>query len=169
MKNLLRVFWKDERGFVISAELVLVLTIGVLGMIVGLNSVASSINSEMNDISSAFGAIDQSYQYWGMSKFGHASVVGSGYVDARDYCDCSIIIPTVGFGKHHGGVRAPGSYAPAPAVPLQVTPCDNCPKLKKHHKLTPTPDPKLHRRHPPRKKPHGKSRRPGPKFDRKKK
>jgi len=61
-------FWSDDVGFIISAELVLVLTIGVLGMVVGLNSVASAINQELNDLSGAFGTIDQSYFYSGLNQ-----------------------------------------------------------------------------------------------------
>ena len=37
----------DEAGVIISAELVLVLTIGVLAMIVGLSEVAVAINTEL--------------------------------------------------------------------------------------------------------------------------
>lgn len=39
----------DEAGFVITAELVLVLTIAVLAMVVGLTAVRDSITQEMND------------------------------------------------------------------------------------------------------------------------
>ena len=38
---MMRTLWHDEAGFVLSAELVLVLTLGVLSMVVGLNAVAS--------------------------------------------------------------------------------------------------------------------------------
>ena len=89
---MLQKLWNDECGFVISAELVLVLTIGVLAMIVGLHAVAKSITQELNDISSAFGAIDQSYAYRGLQKDKHAFVVGSGYYDGVDECDCTVII-----------------------------------------------------------------------------
>ena len=40
---MLRQFWMDDAGAVISAELVLVLTIAVLAMIVGLSEVAAAI------------------------------------------------------------------------------------------------------------------------------
>ena len=53
---MLNQLWNDEAGFVISAELVLVLTIAVLAMIVGLSEVAVAVNTELNDISNAIRA-----------------------------------------------------------------------------------------------------------------
>ncbi len=86
----------DDNGFVISAELVLVMTIAVLGMVVGLTAVRDSINEELNDVSHAFGAINQSYNYNGLKKnrcYGdiHAFVAGSGFNDTTDDCDCKPI------------------------------------------------------------------------------
>ncbi|MEX0700591.1 MAG: hypothetical protein WD069_00705 [Planctomycetales bacterium] len=87
----LRTLWADEAGFVVSAELVLVLTIGVLAMVVGLHAVAKSITMELNDVATAFGTIDQSFSYLGLTKSTHASVPGSAFQDRSDACDCSII------------------------------------------------------------------------------
>ncbi|MBC7815857.1 MAG: hypothetical protein IAG10_03040 [Planctomycetaceae bacterium] len=86
----------DENGFIISAELVLVLTIAVLGMVVGLTALRDSITHELNDLAHAFGAINQSYNYNGLKKsrcFGeiHAFVAGSGFNDTSDDCDCKPI------------------------------------------------------------------------------
>ena len=55
----------DETGVIISAELVLVLTIAVLSMIVGLSEVAVAVNTELNDVSNAIGALNQSYAFTG--------------------------------------------------------------------------------------------------------
>jgi Flp pilus assembly pilin Flp len=78
----------DESGFVISAELVLVLTIGVLAMIVGLSEVAVAINTELNDISNSFGKLDQSYMYSGFRSADNyktkSYVAGSMYKDGVD-------------------------------------------------------------------------------------
>ena len=92
MKRTFNALLNDENGFIVSAELVLVLTIGVLAMVVGLHAVSKSITMEMNDIANAFGAIDQSYSYKGLSKKHHAMVVGSGFHDHADDCDCTIIV-----------------------------------------------------------------------------
>ena len=47
--------WNDEAGFIVSAELVLIATILVLGMIVGLVSVRDQVVQELGDIALAFG------------------------------------------------------------------------------------------------------------------
>lgn len=91
MLRTLKALYTDEAGFIVSAELVLVLTIGVLAMVVGLHAVAKSITMELNDIANAFGAINQSYTYKGLDKPRHAWVAGSGFEDHRDRCDCTII------------------------------------------------------------------------------
>lgn len=95
MLRTLKALWNDRNGFVVSAELVLVMTIGVLSMVVGLFSVSKSVTQELNDLAGAFGALDQSYCVAGLSKQKHdAHVTGSGYSDKRDNCDCTIIVQT---------------------------------------------------------------------------
>jgi Flp pilus assembly pilin Flp len=64
---LARAFWKDEHGFIVSAELVLVGTIAVLSMVVGLSTVSRSINNELFDIANAFDAVNQSNSVTGPS------------------------------------------------------------------------------------------------------
>lgn len=88
--------FNDEAGFVISAELVLVMTIAVLAMVVGLTAVRDAVTHELNDISHAFGAVSQSYNVVGLEKeksYGkpHASIDGFGYKDNTDDCDCKPI------------------------------------------------------------------------------
>ena len=73
MKSLWNRFAEDERGFVISAELVLVMTLGVLSMVVGLQAVSSAITQELNDVANAFGAVSQSYNYRSITKRGPKS------------------------------------------------------------------------------------------------
>lgn len=83
-------FLNDEAGFVISAELVLVLTIAVLAMIVGLSEVAVAVNTELNDVSNAIGALNQSYAYTGFKGTGgkfKSWYAGSKFHDNVDDCD----------------------------------------------------------------------------------
>ncbi len=92
---MLKQFWNDESGVIISAELVLVLTVAVLAMIVGLSEVAVAVNTELNDISNAIGALDQSYAFthFGSTKAGGGvsniknSYGGSRFTDGGDDCD----------------------------------------------------------------------------------
>ncbi|WP_417389710.1 hypothetical protein [Gimesia sp.] len=101
---MLNQLWNDEAGFVISAELVLVLTIAVLAMIVGLSEVAVAVNTELNDISNAIGALNQSYAYTGFVGNGSGGgksksfYAGSRFEDATDDCDlnttCDLVTGT---------------------------------------------------------------------------
>ena len=86
MHTIIAQLLNDEAGFIVSAELVLVATIGVLSLVVGLSEVAFNINQELEDVGSAFGAINQSYCYNGVAGHkGHAA--GSSFKDNVDTCD----------------------------------------------------------------------------------
>jgi Flp pilus assembly pilin Flp len=78
--------WHDEAGAVVSAELVLVATILVIGMIVGLKSVRDAVVSELADVGQAISNVNQSYRYGGVT--GHyAQTMGSNFQDDTDFCD----------------------------------------------------------------------------------
>lgn len=86
MFQLMSQLYADEVGFIVSAELVLVSTIVVLGMLVGLSEVASGINEELEDVGSAFGSVKQSYSFSGFH--GHKGRAhGSSFEDHVDFCD----------------------------------------------------------------------------------
>lgn len=99
---MLRQLFNDESGVIISAELVLVLTIGVLAMVVGLSEVATAVNTELNDISNAIGSLNQSFGVTGFNGSGGGSakikafIFGSTFIDAVDDCDlnttCDIVV-----------------------------------------------------------------------------
>lgn len=89
---MLKKLWNDEAGLVISAELVLVLTIGVLMLVVGLHAVTKAINYELSDLASAFGSIEQTFTYDGFVNDRHSSVAGSAFEDRQDECDCAEIV-----------------------------------------------------------------------------
>ena len=103
---MLNQLWNDESGFVISAELVLVMTIAVLAMIVGLSEVAVAVNTELNDISNAIGAMNQSYLYTGFIGGGgklKSIYAGSRYLDRADDCDsntsCDLVSAAITIGE----------------------------------------------------------------------
>ena len=86
MTRLIQKLMKDDAGFVISAELVLVSTIVVIGMVVGLSEIALNINNELEDVGSAVGSVNQSFRYNGLT--GHqGAVAGSTFNDEADLCD----------------------------------------------------------------------------------
>lgn len=86
--NLLATLKNDENGFVVSAELVLIGTITVLGMIVGLTELSYGVNEELEDLGSAVGAINQTY-YFTLASGKKGEVVGSTFLDFQDECDNS--------------------------------------------------------------------------------
>ena len=90
---MLRQMLDDDAGFVISAELVLVATLLVIGLIVGLSEVQHAVVSELNDVADAIGELNQSYSYSGFHKTKSlndcyaATTFGSDFEDQRDDCD----------------------------------------------------------------------------------
>ena len=86
MLKLINALKNDEAGFIVSAELVLVSTIAVLGLVVGLSEVSLNINNELEDVGSAFSCVQQSYNTSGVC--GHkGNTSGSGFCDTADFCD----------------------------------------------------------------------------------
>ncbi len=93
---------RDEAGFIVSAELVLVATMLVIGLIVGLSEVQHALVAELNDVADAIGSINQSYSYSGFSARKSDGCVksvtyGSSFRDSVDDCDnnqCEIACDT---------------------------------------------------------------------------
>ncbi len=90
---MLQKLWNDECGLIISAELVLVLTICVLGVIVGLSQVVLAVNEELLDVAHAIGSLNQSFRVPGFTGCvkgpGPISyTIGSQNIDTTDDCDC---------------------------------------------------------------------------------
>jgi hypothetical protein len=98
--NLFRKLWSDDAGFIVSAELVLVATILVIGMIVGLTSLRNQIVEELVDVGQAIGSMSQSYALAGVSKCGVAWTDGSSYSDKVDFCQN----PNQQAGQEPGGI-----------------------------------------------------------------
>ncbi len=85
----MRVFRKlcsDDAGFVISAELVLVSTIVVIGLIVGLTSLRNQVVQELVDVGQAIGSMSQTFALSGTKKCGVGMTDGSYYRDKVDFC-----------------------------------------------------------------------------------
>ena len=101
--HILTALKNDENGFVVSAELVLVGTILVLGMIVGLTELSYNVNQELEDLGSGIGAINQTY-YFTLACGRKGEAVGSTYLDFQDECDnsCDITCNTPARGEKNG-------------------------------------------------------------------
>jgi hypothetical protein len=63
--NLFKNLWTDEAGVVLTAETVMLGTVGVLAMTAGVGAMSSAMNEEMADVSRAFRSFDQSFQVTG--------------------------------------------------------------------------------------------------------
>jgi hypothetical protein len=82
MKNLIN----DEAGFVVSAELILIATITVLGLVVGLAEVRQAVSEELEDVAAAVGSLNQGYCLTGLHT-NKAHTNGSHFQDHSDFCD----------------------------------------------------------------------------------
>jgi len=86
MKKTMKAFVADEQGFVVSAELVLVATVAVIGLLVGLSAVRDGVVSELSDVAGAVQDANQSFSLDGV--VGHnANTAGFDFVDDLDECD----------------------------------------------------------------------------------
>lgn len=130
LRRSLSEFAHDERGFLVSSELVVIATILVLGLIVGLVELQGALIGELNDIGESIGSLNQSYTYPGTNTFkgGHfVGTFGSAFFDGSDGCDCNqgaalFCSPAVGGeGKRSVGTVVGGALPAAPA-PVTVAP-----------------------------------------------
>ena len=74
MLHLFTTLYRDEAGFIVSAELVLIATILVIGLVVGLSAVSAGVNTELQDVGSAFGSVNQGYSFSGNSSNSQTSL-----------------------------------------------------------------------------------------------
>jgi len=83
---ILKKFWDDDAGFVISIELILISTIVVIGLIAGLTAVRDAVVSELADVAGAIDEMNQSFSFNGATGATSASA-GSSYADQTDSPD----------------------------------------------------------------------------------
>ncbi|MCA9022092.1 MAG: Flp family type IVb pilin [Planctomycetaceae bacterium] len=137
MHQFVKQFWNDEGGFVLSAELVIILTVAVLAMIVGLSYVQTAVVSEFSDIGTAISSLNQSYSYSGYysrSYFGKfkAFYSGSCYFNyprggaVLGYNSCNVVGNGGYYGGNTGGTQ--GSYSRDLVLEPEVVdqPCEIC-------------------------------------------
>lgn len=85
LRSLFKTLWRDEAGFVVSSESVLLATLVVLGLISGLSTVREQVVLELADTANSIGRTNQSYSMSAIT--GHASsTAGSLFDDDRDFC-----------------------------------------------------------------------------------
>ena len=101
----MRKFFNDEAGFVVSAELALIVTLIFTAVAVGVAVARDALVNEYNDISEMIGVVDQSYNVAGQATSGgtvlsyHGINKGFGFNDEADACDCKAVTLSTVCGK----------------------------------------------------------------------
>ncbi len=72
--------WNDDEGAIIAAEYLFVVTILVIGTIIGLAAVREAVNNELTEVANALLALSQGYVISGISGAG-GQVDGSMAID----------------------------------------------------------------------------------------
>ncbi|MGC3971260.1 MAG: hypothetical protein QM775_29135 [Pirellulales bacterium] len=137
MLRTLNDLWRDDDGYVVSSELVMYGTMGVIGVGAGYTAVRDTMNTELNDVAKAIGSMDQSYYISGVS--GHCSyTAGSAFFDRADRPDvpplqqyvqqpvgrplvCSDVFGRDGQVLPHGHHPVPHAGPAAVVAPLSAT------------------------------------------------
>lgn len=82
-------FWYEEDGAIVVSEITLVLTVLVVGLIVGLTTLRDSLVAELADTAAAIGSINQSYSFGGIS-VNDTLVIASVFLDNIDFCEADV-------------------------------------------------------------------------------
>ncbi|MFO0879664.1 MAG: hypothetical protein U0840_20145 [Gemmataceae bacterium] len=90
--NKLSRLWNDDHGAVIATEYLFVVTILVIGIIVGLVNLKVAVNAELTELANAILALSQGYTLDGETGTG-ASTDGSGTIDTPGYIPGSSLNP----------------------------------------------------------------------------
>ena len=86
MKQFALRLWRDEAGFVVSTELILIATILVIGLITGLVTIRDAVVTELADVADAISEVDQSYSYGAITAH-CALTAGTEFQDDSDFCE----------------------------------------------------------------------------------
>lgn len=137
--------WTDERGMILSAEMIIIVTVVVLGLITGLACLQQAVVAELQDVGGALRGMNQSYgtpSFFGCGKWwGRTS-----WTSGSRYTDSAYGFVAGGMDAEIGGGRRSVIYDVAPSTPSPVvTPerCETCPPdavVPQHLPLAPLPD-----------------------------
>lgn len=81
----MRKIQRKQEGFIVTVELLFIITILVIGLVVGWVQIRNATIAELADTAEAIGALDQGYSFPGTSDaIALASTQGSEFIDAAD-------------------------------------------------------------------------------------
>src|SRR2546423_748982 len=92
MRHLMRHLWNDDKGALIATEWVFIVTILVIGLVVGLKSVQQAVVNELEEVASAIGALSQSYSFGGTSgccSYSYGSTYWDGSANRYEAATCT--------------------------------------------------------------------------------
>ena len=89
MAKYIQQFLRDESGLVITAELIMIITVAVISLSAGWGAVASMLAEELEDVANSVGSLDQSFSYSGLSAGEHATCSGGGFTDSNNTVNVS--------------------------------------------------------------------------------
>ena len=93
MRTFLTRFWNDDAGFIVSAELLFLYTIAVLGLLTGMVAIRNAVIHEMVDVADSIGALDQSYTFVGLQGCGgNNKTAGSAFDNTGNTVDSKLDI-----------------------------------------------------------------------------
>jgi len=78
--------WSDEQGAVLSAELILVMTLLFCATAVGISTLRNALVTELADVAAAIGNLNQSYTVGGITGH-HSACSAQAFDDNIDSCD----------------------------------------------------------------------------------
>ena len=78
---LLQKLWRDEGGFVVSSELILIATVLVIGLLVGMVALRDQVTQELADVADAISELNQSYEFNTITAPESAALVPPGPID----------------------------------------------------------------------------------------
>ena len=127
MTKLMKMLWKDEGGFILSTEAMILWTIVVLGMVVGLVAVRDAAVTELTEVANTILTFDQTYGYDGAILYTNgaamtgevAMVSGSQATDYPGTTGGVVTTPTW-FGLGSSGVQIPVQWNQQNVISISV-------------------------------------------------
>jgi hypothetical protein len=106
---LLRLLWKDEGGAVLSAELIMIMTLLLAATAVGISTLRNALVTELADVAAAIGSLNQSYTVGGITGH-HSGASAQAYSDAQDACDNQVACAQSGTNSQCLAICTTGSH-----------------------------------------------------------
>ena len=117
MANYLRKLLRDETGLIITAELIMIITIAVIALSAGWGAVATMMAEELEDVGNMVGALDQTWAVGGLRAGpNHGFNRSMGFFDSRNTVNVST---SSNFNGQAGGLNFNGLI---PAGEVEVIP-----------------------------------------------